>query len=69
VHQDLFVSRLSIALAAYGLLGLLTWLTISDQKFRTVTLVILGAFALRTLAHRQHESRAVEDDSHDRRQV
>jgi hypothetical protein len=55
------LSRLSIALAAYVLLGVLAWLTISDQKFRLVTLVILGAFALRTLVHRHHQMHAATD--------
>jgi hypothetical protein len=67
VHQDLFVSRLSIALAAYGLLGLLTWLTIADPKFRAVTLVVLGAFALRTLAHHRQQLREAENDSESER--
>jgi hypothetical protein len=57
------VSRFSIALAAYALLGLLTWLTIADQKFRAVTLVVLAAFALRTLVHHRHQPGGAESDS------
>jgi len=58
------LSRLSIALGAYVLLGVLAWLTISEQKFRAVTLVVLGAFALRTLLHRHHQMHAGTNEDH-----
>jgi hypothetical protein len=42
------MNRLAVAMIAYVVLGLLTWTTISDTKFRTATLVILGLFALKS---------------------
>jgi hypothetical protein len=48
------MSRFSIALAVYGLLGLLAWLTLSDEKIRLVTLALLAMFALKSwLYHRR----------------
>jgi hypothetical protein len=46
------VSRLSIALAAYVVLGILAWTTMSDERFRLVTLAILAMFAVKTLVRR-----------------
>ena len=45
------VSRFSIALALYGLLGLVAWLTLPDQKIRGVTFVLLGMFAVKSWLH------------------
>ena len=47
------MSRLSIALAAYVLLGILSWTTISDARIRAVTWLILGMFAVKTLLRRK----------------
>ena len=52
------VSRFSIALALYGLLGLLAWLTLPDEKIRGVTLVVLAMFALKSWLH--HRRQALE---------
>jgi hypothetical protein len=46
------VSRLSIALAAYVVLGILAWTTMSDERVRLVTLAILAMFAVKTLVRR-----------------
>ena len=46
------MNRFAIALAAYVVIGTLAWFTLSDQKIRLVTLVLIGAFALRTLTLR-----------------
>jgi hypothetical protein len=46
------VSRLSIAFAAFVILGLLTYMTISDQRIRMVTFAILALFAVKTWLHR-----------------
>jgi hypothetical protein len=54
------VKRLWIALAAYVLLGLMAWQTLSDEKIRLVTLVVLSSFALRTLAHRRDARNSAE---------
>ena len=49
------VSRFSIALALFGLLGLLSWLTLSDPKVRGVTLALLAMFAVKTWLHHRRE--------------
>ena len=58
------MSRFSIALAIFGLLGLLAWLTLPDQKIRSVTLVLLLMFAVKTWLHqrRQQTDEKVERD-------
>jgi hypothetical protein len=52
--------KLVLALTAYAVLGALAWTTLSDEpiqvfdfqlRLRTVTLVLLGVFAFRTLLH------------------
>jgi len=48
------VNRLIAGLAAFGVLGILAWTTISDQRIRLVTLAILAMFALRTWVHRKN---------------
>ncbi len=58
------MSRFSIALLLYGLLGLLAWLTLSDEKIRLVTLAVLGMFALKTWVH--HRRGALEKTDHER---
>ena len=57
------MNRLTIALAAYIALGILTWMTISEQRVRLVTLAILAMFVVRTLLHRKDAMPA--DDSGD----
>jgi hypothetical protein len=47
------VKRLAIALVAYVVLAVLSWMTISDQRIRLVTLAILAMFAVRTWVHRK----------------
>ncbi len=46
------VNRLSIALVCYGVLGALTWATITDPKIRAVTLVILALLAVKSVLRR-----------------
>ena len=46
------VSRLSIALVCYVVLGALTWATITDPKIRAGTLVILALFAVKSVLRR-----------------
>jgi hypothetical protein len=38
---------------AYVVLGVLTWTTISDPKFRAGTLVVLGLFAFKSWVRRK----------------
>jgi uncharacterized membrane protein YfcA len=47
------VTRLAIAMAAFAALGVLSWLTLSDQRVRLVTLLIVALFALRTWVRRK----------------
>jgi hypothetical protein len=49
------VSRFSIALALFGLLGLISWLTLSDPKVRGLTLALLAMFAVKTWLHHRRE--------------
>ncbi len=52
------MSRFSIALAVYGLLGLVAWLTLPDQKILGVTLALLAMFAVKSWLH--HRRMALE---------
>jgi len=46
------VNRLFIAMICYAVLGVLTWTTITDPKFRAGTLVILALFAVKSVMRR-----------------
>jgi len=46
------VNRLAVALIAYAVLGVLTWLTISDPRVRAVPLAILALFAVKSWLRR-----------------
>jgi len=53
------MKRLWVALGAFAVLMVLTWITIDDQKFRLAALAILAMFAVRTWSHHrksQHEA-------------
>ena len=58
------MNRLWIAFAAFVILGLLTYTTISDERIRMVTFAILALFAVKTWLHR-HDARSSDeqDDS------
>jgi hypothetical protein len=47
------LSRLTGALIAYLALGVLAVTTLSDQRIRAVTLLILGLFAVKTWVRRK----------------
>jgi hypothetical protein len=47
------VNRLAAALVAYVVLGVLTWVTISDSRIRGVTLAILAMFAVKSWLRRK----------------
>ena len=47
------VGRLAMALAAFAVLGVLTWSTLTDPTLRVVTLTILALFAAKTWLHRK----------------
>jgi chromate transport protein ChrA len=55
------MNRFAIALAAYVVIASVAWFTLSDQKIRLVTLVLIGAFALRTFT--LHARRKSEEQS------
>jgi uncharacterized membrane protein YpjA len=64
--------RLSFALAAYALLGLLIWTTMSDVPVRVaggqisirgLTLAIVAFFAVRTLLHWRSSQRESEEEN------
>jgi len=46
------MNRLTVALIAYAVLGVLAWLTISDVRVRAVPLGILVLFALKSVLRR-----------------
>ena len=45
--------KLAIAFAAYVVLGVLAFTTLSDQRIRLVTLAILAMFAVKTWVRRK----------------
>ena len=47
------MNRLAGALIAYLVLGVLTWLTISDSRIRGITLAILAMFAVKSWVRRK----------------
>ena len=46
------MNRLAAALIAYAVLGVLSWLTISDMRIRAVPLGILTLFAVKSVLRR-----------------
>ena len=46
------MSRLHLALAAFVVLGVLAWPTLSDPRMRFATLAVLSMFALKTWLRR-----------------
>ena len=62
------MNRLATALIAYAVLGVLSWLTISDTRIRAVPLGILLLFALKSILRRNetmHSENAEEEPSKD----
>ncbi len=55
------MKKLWVALGAFAVLMVLTWVTIDDQKFRLAALAILAMFAIRTWSHSRKLQR--EQDS------
>ena len=47
------MNRLTTALIAYVVLGVLTWTTISDRRVRGITLAILVMFAVKSWLRRK----------------
>jgi uncharacterized membrane protein YfcA len=55
------VHRLALALIAYAVLGALTWKTISDEKIRLATLLVLALFAVKTVLRRKDVMHGEDD--------
>jgi hypothetical protein len=53
VHHEFAVNRLTAALIAYAVLGILVWLTISDSRIRGITLAVLAMFAVKSWVRRK----------------
>ncbi|MGB8061355.1 MAG: hypothetical protein WCF26_05645 [Candidatus Sulfotelmatobacter sp.] len=47
------MNRLAVALIAYAVLGVLTWMTINDARIRAGTLAILLLFAAKSWIRRK----------------
>ena len=47
------MNRFAMALAAYAILAVLVWTTISDGKLRLATLAVLVLFAVKTIVRRK----------------
>jgi len=47
------VNRFLLAMAAYVVLAVLTWNTITDEKLRLATLAVLALFAVKTVVRRK----------------
>jgi hypothetical protein len=58
------MNRLTAALIAYTVLGVLSWFTISDLRIRAVPLGILALFAVKSVLRRHDVMHA--DREHDR---
>jgi len=56
------VSRLSIALICYAVLGALAWTTLTDPRLRAGTLVILALFAVKSVLRRRDVLHVDEDE-------
>jgi len=59
-------NRLMMALAGYAVLGALTWTTISNEKIRMATLLVLGLFAVKTILRRKDVLHSDGEDSSQR---
>ena len=59
------VNRLIAGLIGFVALGVLTWVTIADQRIRLATLAILAMFAVKTWVRRKdfmHSDQNGQDD-------
>ena len=66
------MNRLYIALAAFVVLGALSWVTLSDPRIRFATLAVLAMFALKTWLRRNdvmHPDRESETEQEVKQQV
>ena len=47
------MTRFLLAMAAFVVLGILTWSTITDEKLRLATIAVLALFAVKTVLRLQ----------------
>jgi uncharacterized membrane protein YfcA len=47
------ISRFTMAMVAYVVIGVLAWNTLTDEKLRLATLAVLALFALKTVVRRK----------------
>jgi len=47
------MSRFSLAMVAYAVIAVLSWITLTDEKLRLATLAILALFAVKTIVRRK----------------
>jgi hypothetical protein len=47
------VTRFALAMAAFVVLGILSWVTLTDSRVRLATLAVLAMFALKTWVRRK----------------
>ena len=62
------MNRLAAALIAYAVLGVLSWLTISDPRIRAVPLGILVLFAVKSVLRRKetmHSDKPADEEQND----
>ena len=57
------MNRLTGALIAYVVIGVLTWTTISDSRIRGATLLILALFAVKSWIRRKDVLRGSQSDA------
>jgi|SwirhisoilCB1_FD_contig_101_465324_length_708_multi_3_in_0_out_0_1 hypothetical protein len=53
--------RFSTAMVLFGVVGLLAWTTLTNDRVRGVTLLVLGLFAVRTWVHRRRQMRQQQE--------
>ncbi len=59
------MSRLAMAMIAYGVLGALAFATLSDFRIRVLTLLILGMFAFKSWIRRKDVLRSGDKGERD----
>ena len=60
------MNRLFAAFAAYAILGVLAYTTLSDERIRLMTFAILGLFAVKTWLHRKEYTQPRDDRDSER---
>ena len=56
------MTRFAIAMAAFAVLGVLAWTTLSDERIRLLCLAILAMFAFKTWLRRNDAMRSSQND-------